>query len=174
MSICVPTRRHPYSAAPCGCVRFSSKGASMKRFSKTISVFLVVVATALGARAQDPDQITAADIAGSHVKFTPLRVKDVGQNGTRMKSTRLTAKNDGQNGTTQATLPGIAGIDSVPNFSGAFTAAGVDPNGVPQDNWIFNTLGNPPAAGRPTSTRPSCQSPSIFATTMAHRDMFDS
>ena len=123
----------------------------MKRFSKTISVFLVVVATALGARAQDPDQITAADIAGSHVKFTPLRVKDVGQNGTRMKSTRLTAKNDGQNGTTQATLPGIAGIDSVPNFSGVFTAAGVDPNGVPQDNWIFNTLGNPPAAGGTTT-----------------------
>src|SRR6516225_9063176 len=90
--------------------------------------------SAVGVQAQDPDQISAADVAGSHLKFTHLRVK-----------------NDGQNGATQATLAPVAGIDSVPNFSGSYTAAGVDPSGKPQDNWTFNTLGNPPAAGGTTT-----------------------
>ena len=39
---------------------------------------------------------------------------------------------------------GIFGIDSVPNWNGHFFAAGVDSNGVANNEWYTNTVGNPP------------------------------
>lgn len=97
-------------------------------------VGVVALASAISVQAQDPDQVTAADVAGQSLKFT-----------------RVNPKSMGQTGTDQATLPGIPGIDSVPNFSGAYTTPGVDSNGNPQSNWLFNTLGNAPKKGGTTT-----------------------
>ena len=85
-------------------------------------------------RAQDADAVTANDMAGTRLKFT-----------------RVSPKNAGQTGTDQATLPGIPGIDSVPNFSGAFSTPGIGADGKPQSNWFFNTLGNAPSKGGTTT-----------------------
>jgi len=100
----------------------------------SLVVCVVALASAISVQAQDPDQITAADVAGQSLKFT-----------------RVNPKGMGQTGTDQATLPGIPGIDSVPNFSGAYSTPGVDSNGKPQSNWLFNTLGNAPAKGGTTT-----------------------
>jgi hypothetical protein len=89
---------------------------------------------AVSVWAQDADQVTAADVAGEHLKFTRVNPKAAGLNGTQ-----------------QATLPGIAGIDSVPNFSGAYSTPGFDSNGKPQSDWLFNTLGKRPDAGGTTT-----------------------
>jgi hypothetical protein len=59
--------------------------------------------------------------------------------------------NTGLNGTQQATLPGIAGIDSVPNFSGEYSTPGFTSSGAANSTWLFNTLGNAPAKGGITS-----------------------
>jgi hypothetical protein len=39
----------------------------------------------------------------------------------------------------------------VPNFSGAYSTPGFDPNGHPQSDWLFNTLGKRPDAGGTTT-----------------------
>jgi hypothetical protein len=100
----------------------------------SLVVGLVALASAISVQAQDPDQVTAADVAGQSLKFT-----------------RVNPKGMGQTGTDQATLPGIPGVDSVPNFSGTYSTPGVDSNGNPQSNWLFNTLGNAPAKGGTTT-----------------------
>jgi hypothetical protein len=97
-------------------------------------VSAVVLASAAGIRAQDPDQITAADVAGYRLKFTHLNLPSIGKTGAA-----------------QATLPGIAGIDSVPNFSGQYSTPGFDANGVAKSNWLFNTLGNSPTKSHTTT-----------------------
>jgi hypothetical protein len=105
-----------------------------KWFRASLVVCLVAMASAVSVRAQDADAITAADVAGERLKFTRVNLKATGMNGTQ-----------------QATLPGIAGIDSVPNFSGAYSTPGFDPNGKPQSNWLFNTLGKRPDMGGTTT-----------------------
>jgi len=97
-------------------------------------VFLAVAAGAVGARAQDADAVSPADVAGAQLKFT-----------------RVNPKTAGQTGTDQATLPGVAGIDSLVNFSGAYSTPGIGPNGKPQNDWIFNTVGNAPSKGGTTT-----------------------
>jgi hypothetical protein len=98
-----------------------------KLLRMSLIVSVVVLAGATGMRGQDPDQITAADVAGKRLKFTHMNLAATGKKGAAQ------------------TLPGIAGIDSVPNFSGTYSTPGFDPNGNPQSTWFFNTLGNPPA-----------------------------
>ena len=97
-------------------------------------VWLAMLAGSAGVRAQDPDAITAADVAGSRLKFTRVNPKAAGMTGTQ-----------------QATLPGVAGIDSVLNFSGAYSTPGFDSKGNPQSDWFFNTLGKRPDAGGTTT-----------------------
>jgi hypothetical protein len=108
------------------------KESNFRSCNKWLRVGLVVglaaLASGVSVRAQDPDVITPADVAGARLQFTRVNPKATGMNGTQ-----------------QATLPGIPGIDSVPNFSGAYSTPGFGPSGKPQSNWIFNTLGNPPA-----------------------------
>ena len=95
---------------------------------------VVAAPSAVSVWAQDADQVTAADVANERLKFTRLNPKAAGMTGTQ-----------------QATLPGIAGVDSVPNFSGAYSTPGFDSNGKPQSNWLFNTLGKRPDAGKTTT-----------------------
>jgi hypothetical protein len=115
----------------------------MKKYRGVVSnnwfrISLVAGLVALGAagslRAQDPDQITTADFASF-----------------RVKSMHISLRTGGKNGTAQASLPGIPGLDSVPNFSGQYSTPGFGPTGKPQSNWIFNTLGNPPENGGTTT-----------------------
>ena len=100
----------------------------------TAIALLAMAASAGNTQAQDPDQITAEFTKNSNLQFTSLNRAAAGLNGTQ-----------------QATLPGIPGIDSVPNFSGAYSTPGFLPNGQPNSNWLFNTLGNAPAAGGTTT-----------------------
>jgi hypothetical protein len=97
---------------------------------------LIALGAAMGAKAQEVDQITAAAVAGKSVKFTHLPPHTVKKTGGPMAF---------------ATTSGINGIDSVPNFSGDYFAPGVGPTGVPQDHWFFNTLGNRPELGGTTT-----------------------
>ena len=102
------------------------------RVSLIASLFMLAVAGSI--RAQDPDQITPDDFAGIGAKNMHLSLPAGGQNGAAL-----------------ASLPGIPGIDSVPNFSGQYSTPGFDPTGKPQSNWLFNTLGNAPENGGTTS-----------------------
>src|ERR1700757_2426118 len=95
---------------------------------------VVAAPSAVSVWAQDADQVTAADVANEHVKFTRVNPKATGLNGTQ-----------------QATLPGIPGIASVPNFSGAYSTPGFTSSGAPNSTWLFNTLGNTPANGGTTN-----------------------
>ena len=75
--------------------------------------------------AQQPDQISREQIAGSHMKSVVMRPH---------------SKLNGQGRARQ----GIPNIDSLPNFDGHFFAPGFDINANPNSHWYFNTVGNPP------------------------------
>lgn len=59
------------------------------------------------------------------------------------------APHDITNGQAHARF-GIFGIDSIPNFNGQFFASGFDANGIPNNHWYTNTVGNPPQMGGTT------------------------
>jgi hypothetical protein len=125
----------------------SSGVMSLKRLLRTILIgCLAASAGAVGARAQDADQVTAADVANEQLKFTRVNPKAAGLNRTQ-----------------QATLPGIAGVDTVPNFSGAYSTLGFDPNGKPQSNWLFNTLGKRLDGRNDDDQRAGCAGDAGFA-----------
>jgi hypothetical protein len=42
---------------------------------------------------------------------------------------------------------GLPGVDSVVNFTGQFSAPGVDGNGNPQSTWLYSMVGNAPGRG---------------------------
>jgi hypothetical protein len=86
---------------------------------------------ALGAFAQDDDQITAAALSGAHP-----HTQGVGPRGHL-------------NGQAHARF-GIFGIDSIPNFNGQYFTAGVDNSGNFNSHWYYNTVGNPPQLGGTT------------------------
>src|ERR1700745_3639938 len=86
------------------------------------------------AKAQDSDQVTAADMKGTRLRFTHEKPRAAGMTGAD-----------------QATLPPVTGLDSVVNFSGEFNAPGIGPDGLARNTWIFNTLGNPPKTSGTTS-----------------------
>jgi hypothetical protein len=95
----------------------------MKQFNGVVSkacmaiACLVTLGTAVPVKAQDSDQITAADVAGDRLSFSLPSLSPLGKAGMPQMT-----------GTQQATLPGIPGIDSVPNFSGQYsTQASVPP-----------------------------------------------
>jgi hypothetical protein len=94
----------------------------------------MVVAAPSRAQTGAPDQITAAFTKNFDLQFTSINRATTGLNGTQ-----------------QATLPGIPGIDSVPNFSGVYSTPGFTSSGAPNSTWLFNTLGNTPANGGTTN-----------------------
>lgn len=99
-----------------------------------VAALTLLVAGPVLAQTADPDQITAAFTRNFDVQYTSINRAPAGLNGTQ-----------------QATLPGIPGIDSVLNFSGAYSTPGFLSNGQPNSNWLFNTLGNAPANGGTTT-----------------------
>jgi hypothetical protein len=48
---------------------------------------------------------------------------------------------------------GIPNIDSIPTFSGKYHADGFDPNGTPNKQWVYNTIGSLPQHGGTTTIR---------------------
>jgi len=93
-----------------------------------------LVACPIRAQTAAPDQITSTFTKNFDLQYTSINRAPAGLNGTQ-----------------QATLPGIPGIDSVPNFSGAYSTPGFSANGQPRSSWLFNTLGNAPAKGGTTT-----------------------
>src|SRR5246127_4198928 len=99
-----------------------------------LAALAMAVAGPSWAQTSAPDQITAALTKNFDLQFTSIN-----------RTTTVL------NGTQQATLPGIPGIDSVPNFSGAYSTPGFTSSGAPNSTWLFNTLGNAPANGGTTN-----------------------
>jgi hypothetical protein len=77
------------------------------------------------APAQEPDQITSADLAAAH-----------GHSAVITPHAHL-------NGQAHA-RHGIPSIDSLVNFNGHYFADGFTFDGSPNNHWYFNTVGNPP------------------------------
>lgn len=117
---------------------------SMKKFKYTLlkcalglglaAALAMLVAGPSSAQTAAPDQITSAFTKNFDLQYTSINRAPTGLNGTQ-----------------QATLPGIPGIDSVPNFSGRYSTPGFSSNGQPRSHWLFNTLGNTPANGGTTT-----------------------
>ncbi len=84
--------------------------------------------------AQEPDQITTPAPAGSTPRF----------HGHQAWGSHKAHQPPNIFG------PGVTGIDSLVNFTGSFTAPGVDPNGNPQSVWPFSMVGNDPARSHTT------------------------
>ena len=113
-----------------------------------IFVCTFALAASAGAWAQDPDSITAADVAGSRLHSMKAT--------TPSKNAKLLMQigkhqNTGTPSSASATTTGITGIDSLINFSGDFMTPGFDPNGKAQDHWFFNSIGNRPELGGTTT-----------------------
>jgi hypothetical protein len=96
-------------------------------------MLLSAVALSIGAFAQVPGQISA-DLSHAHKKYLSLAPR--GHHGS----------GSAQNGAAQA-FNTITGIDSLVNFTGDFHTPGFDPNGNPQDFWLWDMVGNPPERG---------------------------
>jgi hypothetical protein len=112
-------------------------GVVHKWCRRGLVVGAVMLAGGMSLRAQDPDQITAKDVASYRLKYTKVNPKAAGETGTE-----------------QATLPGLGaniGVDTVVNFSGAYSTQGVDASGKPNSTWLFNTLGKKPSDGGTTT-----------------------
>src|SRR5215471_482268 len=98
------------------------------------AVLTMVIAGPSWAQNTAPDQITASFTKSFNLQYISINRAPAGLNGTQ-----------------QATLPGIPGIDSVANFSGAYSTPGFDSVGNSQSDWLFNTLGNTPSKGGTTT-----------------------
>ena len=75
--------------------------------------------------AQEPDQLTAANLTASHPRST------------------VVTPHAHLNGQAHARF-GIPNIDSLVNFNDHYFAEGFDSNGNPVSEWYTNTVGNPP------------------------------
>jgi hypothetical protein len=109
----------------------------------TRSLFGVLVVSSLlgygtSAVASEPDQLTASSLSGVraiYVHMPPsggIRLPDGGHGGS------------GSGGPLQ-------GFDSIVNFTGQFSAQGVDSLGNPQTVWPYAMAGNPPGRGGRTT-----------------------
>ena len=97
-----------------------------------ILLSVLTVLTAVGpVRAQEPDEVTAADLAGATPKFDlPASVKPTGSASARSS---------------------VRGIDSLVTFGDSFSVFGFDQFGNPKTSWSYNMIGNPPRRGGTTA-----------------------
>jgi len=115
----------------------------MKKIWMAIGASLLV---ALGVNpalcAQEADQLSASFLAGAHTKF------HWAGSGTKVKA--AAAATAGTPRVTTSAVSGIPGVDTIPSFNGNFVAAGYDPYGNPNNNWVYNMAGTPPESGQIT------------------------
>jgi hypothetical protein len=98
------------------------------------------LSTALSA--QEPDQVTPEFLAGAHQQFhSPAAV---------LKAKAAATSTAGIPLVTTAASSGIPGIDSIPNFTGSYHAAGYDALGNPNNTWSYAMVGAPPESGKTT------------------------
>lgn len=92
-----------------------------------------MLAAATAADAREPDQVTAAALAGKrpHAGEAP-----------QLLGKSPIVVNPGKSG--------LAGIDSVVNFTGQYTYPGVDSQGHPQSVWPWAMVGRSPRTNSPT------------------------
>lgn len=96
------------------------------------STLVFLSAASVSGRAQEPDQVTAADLANAQPTFRSSTVKSK----TMAAMARLRF--------------GVPGIDSLVNFSGSYSTFGFDSMGNPNNKWFYNMVGNPPEQGETT------------------------
>ena len=96
-------------------------------FCGAVSASLLMFGLVLSATAQEPDQVTVADLAGATPLFMtlPPSVKAASPLAT-------------------ASTSAIPGVDSLTSFNGSFTATGYDPNGNLQTKWYYTMVGQSP------------------------------
>jgi hypothetical protein len=102
---------------------------------------LALVSASIGAAALEPDQRTAAPLTGVHQMNVRGPAKAAGStvlaNALRISS---------------AGAP-VPGIDSLVNFTGAYTAKGFDANGKWNTKWTYAMIGNAPSSNFETFVR---------------------
>ncbi|MBV8073476.1 MAG: hypothetical protein JO270_26515 [Acidobacteriaceae bacterium] len=113
----------------------------MNIYSRTIvfpALACALVMVAAGTlQAQEPDQVTAADLEGAKPRFHAP--PDTFKTNPRHAAGRNYAT--------------VQGLDSVQVFGGFYSVFGYDPNGFPKTNWSFNMVGNAPELGGTTNFR---------------------
>lgn len=95
---------------------------TMKSLARLTMLFFAVTALAIASLAQEPDQLT--DTSNLHIKSQNVPPRDH------------------TNGQAHARF-GINGIDSLLNFNDHFFADGFNSDGLAQNHWFTNIVGNP-------------------------------
>jgi hypothetical protein len=95
---------------------------TMKSLARLTMLFFAVTALAIASLAQEPDQLT--DTSNLHIKSQNVPPRDH------------------TNGQAHARF-GINGIDSLLNFNDHFFEDGFNSDGLAQNHWFTNIVGNP-------------------------------
>ncbi len=110
----------------------------MYSYSKALTLAVSAAITLLGSagsiQAQEPDQVTVADLANAHPRF------DAPAGSTKVKASRSTLLKDS-----------VQGLDSLQTFGGFYSVFGYDSSGFPKTSWSYNMIGNPPERGGTTT-----------------------
>lgn len=103
---------------------------------------LLLFGVVFSAVAQEPDQVTLADLAAAHPHTARLAARGVpvGAGG-----------NGGSSGGASTNSSTIPGVDTIPSFSSSFRAFGYDPNGNPNHQWFYTMVGQAPDDGGTTT-----------------------
>jgi hypothetical protein len=96
-----------------------------------VAIALIVFAAALVAFAQEPDQLTAADLANMHPHTSGRGAVAKGINAAAVTST-------------------IPGVDTITTFNGQFNTFGFDAAGNPNRRWYYTMVGRSPDEGGTT------------------------
>jgi hypothetical protein len=98
----------------------------------TSGAFVAILSAAGALNAQEPDQVTAADLANARPRFDiPPATTKTPRSGL-MKST-------------------VQGIDSLQTFDGVYSVFGYDSSGFPRTSWSYTMVGNSPEKGQTTA-----------------------
>jgi hypothetical protein len=103
-----------------------------QRFALAL-LLVPAVFLSISAFAQAPGQIRA-DLSQAHKWYVKVAPRGQHSSGVAQAAAAQTSNS-------------VAGIDSLVNFTGDFHTPGFDPNGNPQDFWIWAMIGNPPEKG---------------------------
>ncbi|MBV8866210.1 MAG: hypothetical protein JO210_12520 [Acidobacteriaceae bacterium] len=107
-----------------------------KLLTFSTSALVLILGAAGSLRAQEPDQVTVADLADAKRMFhaPPGTIKTQSPRSALLRSF-------------------VQGIDSLQVFGGSYSVFGYDPTNGFRTNWSYNMVGNPPAQGGTTTFR---------------------
>ncbi|MFI5274824.1 MAG: hypothetical protein ACHQ4H_17475 [Ktedonobacterales bacterium] len=110
-------------------------GASIVSIAAILAATFFFKTAATQAAAPNPYQVTIGALKNAHPQFASLGAK-----GPEAK------KAHPQNSTC------VAGLDTITNFCGQYTVAGVDSHGAANSTWFYNMVGNAPQQTGPGTT----------------------